>query len=584
MNSNIYFLLCLLSLCSLTPIEIADYAYPSPNDPNIYYVALLGVNDIHGTYFPSETTIPSTGEKYLTGGLDYLGKYISIMQNEWKDRFLWFDGGDEFQGGLETKLSEGVLITEFFNTMGLTAATFGNHEWDYGPEYLVQRLKNSTFDYLACNIKNTTSGETKFLPKQELYKIYTAGKVKIGVIGMANFVKKETSSGKFTDIDFIQYKEALLKIIKEVRSQSNAVIIVGHMALNCDDTPTKNTLQIFTKNTIQGQCRNTTEVAEFLYSLVPNVVDAIISGHSHDETHQWLNDYPVMSAINFGQTTNIMYLPFDPNTLTLLRDEIKIEAPLPVCEKVFSNIKRCPQGLTQAQIDAAGQLSQYTFHGVLIEKEEKLKSLSDHWYEIYDKFKKDTVMTISESMEISKNEETALGNLYTDILRKVTGADIAVINPAGFRIKWSSGNVTAADVYSMTPYENYISSFEMKGRDVRRMFFEIEGGAYAFYPTSGLKLDVKLTPKKKLVRVRLFDGEKESEIEDEKIYKIATVDFLYPNGGDDFAKVKKWFIKPERIYIGNLIKEDALSYLRHVDRIDVAKMIDKDNQRLRIIP
>ena len=68
-----------------------------------------------------------------------------------------------------------------------------------------------------------------------------------------------------------------------------------------------------------------------------------------------------------------MYLPFEPNTLTLIRDEIKIEAPLPVCEKIFTNIKRCPQGLAQSQIEAAGELTQFTFHGVLIEKEQELK-------------------------------------------------------------------------------------------------------------------------------------------------------------------------------------------------------------------
>ena len=41
---------------------------------------------------------------------------------------------------------------------------------------------------------------------------------------------------------------------------------------------------------------------------------------------------------------------------------------------------------------------------MLIEKEQKLKELSEHWYEIYDKFKKDTIMTISSSMEISKKD------------------------------------------------------------------------------------------------------------------------------------------------------------------------------------
>ena len=113
------------SLNKIKNINLSYYNYPSPNDEKYYYIPIISTNDIHGVYF--STKINNNNLEYENGGLDYLGKYISIIREEFgNNRVLYFDGGDQFQGGLESKLSNGTIITEYFNIMGLNASTFSH--------------------------------------------------------------------------------------------------------------------------------------------------------------------------------------------------------------------------------------------------------------------------------------------------------------------------------------------------------------------------------------------------------------------------------------------------------------------------
>ena len=145
-------------------INLSNYEYPKKLDASegLVNIAIMGTNDIHGTFYPKFVSLNEQEDKYEVGGLSYLGKYISMMREDWGDRFLWFDGGDQFQGGLETRLGNGEIMTEFFNIMEVNASTFGNHEFDYGPDYLRNRTQHSKFPYVVCNIQNKTTKETCF--------------------------------------------------------------------------------------------------------------------------------------------------------------------------------------------------------------------------------------------------------------------------------------------------------------------------------------------------------------------------------------------------------------------------------------
>ena len=108
---------------------------PNPNDEEILYIPILHTNDIHGSFYPKKILLPS-GNTYSIGGLPYLGKYLSIMSEEWKDRLLYFDTGDQFQGGIEGYISKGRIMMDFFNELKVKKSVIGNHDFDYGFDFM----------------------------------------------------------------------------------------------------------------------------------------------------------------------------------------------------------------------------------------------------------------------------------------------------------------------------------------------------------------------------------------------------------------------------------------------------------------
>jgi 2',3'-cyclic-nucleotide 2'-phosphodiesterase/3'-nucleotidase len=140
-------------------IELKDdeKPLPTPEDKDILYIPIIHTNDIHGSFYPKKILLPS-GHTYSIGGLQYLGKYVSIMTEEWKERLLYFDTGDQFQGGIEGYISKGEIMMDFFNELEVEKSIIGNHEFDYGIDFLKNYMSLSKFDWVIDNIKNKTSG------------------------------------------------------------------------------------------------------------------------------------------------------------------------------------------------------------------------------------------------------------------------------------------------------------------------------------------------------------------------------------------------------------------------------------------
>ena len=148
------------------------------------------------------------------------------------------------------------------------------------------------------------------------------------------------------------------------------------------------------------------------------------------------------------------------------------------------------------------------------------------------------------------------------------------------------GSLSAADILSMTPYDNFISTFGMKGKDVRRMFYNLHEGSYTAL-TSGVVQVVRKKPVKKLVSIKIFDGINEIEIDDKKIYSVTTNDFCMPYkdgvlGGDDFRRVTKW-IKPQNKKNHGELREALKEYLKLIPELIKSNYVDENNPRLRII-
>ena len=100
----------------------------------------------------------------------------------------------------------------------------------------------------------------------------------------------------------------------------NAIIVLGHVGLNCknDSNKVKLEYKLRDKYLSQGTCRETDEAFILLNKLESNVIDLFLGGHKHDVAHNWINGIPFMSNDLNGKYAQIVYLPFDRKTKQLL--------------------------------------------------------------------------------------------------------------------------------------------------------------------------------------------------------------------------------------------------------------------------
>ena len=574
-------------------IELKDLEtpLPSPNDPDIFYIPIILTNDIHGSFYPKKMLLPS-GITYSIGGLEYLGKYISIMYEEWKDRLLFFDAGDQFQGGLEGYISQGKIIMDFFNEVKTNNSVIGNHDFDYGLDFLKDYMNSSKFDWVIDNIKNLTTGKHMTFPKQKITTMLEIEGIKIGIIGLVTIETPSTTNTVMPDLVFEEYLNIIDRESSSLKKKgANAIIVLGHLGVSCKDDSNNIKLEykLRDKNTIQGTCSEGDEAFILLSKLKKDTIDLFLGGHKHTVSHNWINDIPFISSDSNGKYAEIVYLPFNKTSKQLINDKILIEGPLPGCEKLFQNNKVCDLTISNEEEETKyGKLLNFTFHDKMITKDETITKIGDKYRPLYNEYDNDYLTVTYENFGVSKGNE--MGNFYTEFLRHISGADISVVNPGAFRTAFYRGNITNATVHSFDPFGNDLVLFQAYGWEIKKMFSQLQKGSKGFYLTSGLKMTVRNKPSKKLISIKLYDGFKEKEIQDNQLYTIASSDFCFPlepkyKGGDDFETVYKWFRPRNGTYvnISNFYnsRDMLIDYMRKIDELKGSKYYNEDDLRLR---
>ncbi len=118
--------------------------------PNVDSFAILHTNDFHGQLEPSGSN---------PGIARVASVIISSRATKGADSVLLVDAGDEMQGSLLSNLSKGAATVDLFNFVGYQAATFGNHEFDWGQEVLISRTQEANYPFLAANLVIKDTGD-----------------------------------------------------------------------------------------------------------------------------------------------------------------------------------------------------------------------------------------------------------------------------------------------------------------------------------------------------------------------------------------------------------------------------------------
>ena len=131
---------------------------------------IFAVNDLHGKVLDNNAQ----------EGVDELSTYIknAKAQNEYT---FTLSSGDMWQGTAEAGLTFGNLVTDWMNEMDFVSMTLGNHEFDWGEEYIEQNAELAQFPFLAINIfDKQTDKRVDYCDSSVMVEL---GDLKVGVIG-----------------------------------------------------------------------------------------------------------------------------------------------------------------------------------------------------------------------------------------------------------------------------------------------------------------------------------------------------------------------------------------------------------------
>ncbi|MDP4084068.1 MAG: bifunctional 2',3'-cyclic-nucleotide 2'-phosphodiesterase/3'-nucleotidase [Bacillota bacterium] len=259
-------------------------------------------------------------------GLDRTAQLIKQARSE-VDNSMLFDAGDLLQG---TPLADYVAkvkglgpdeVHPMFKAMSLLnydAGTVGNHEFNYGLDFLNNALEEAPYPFVNANIykddhdNDPTNDQNYFTPYKILDKVVKDGNgneqtIKIGVIGFAppQIMQwdKDNLSGKVITKDIV---ESANKFIPEMKA-AGADIIVAIAHSGCD---------------IASDGQQDAENAVYALSKVPGI-DALLFGHAHlnfpgdgsfngktgiDNVNGHINNVPAMEAGFWGNNLGVMDL------------------------------------------------------------------------------------------------------------------------------------------------------------------------------------------------------------------------------------------------------------------------------------
>ncbi|MEO5968810.1 MAG: bifunctional UDP-sugar hydrolase/5'-nucleotidase, partial [Bdellovibrionia bacterium] len=425
-----------------------SHAEDLSSDPSqLETIVILGTNDIHGTLTPtaqkSREEPGVTPRNYEFGGVAMISAYVKKVRAEHPDHFLWLDGGDQYQGSIESNAETGKPMVDFFNAAGLTASAVGNHEFDFSLASLKIRTAGATYPYLAANVRERNSGDLAPFPNASTSRIFKVGKLKVGVIGLTTIdTPTTTRAANVETLTFESLKDATLRESETLRKNgANIVLITAHVGSLCDPGgPHLASSRVRKSTDPQGLCGEQDEIVRLLKAIPPGTVDAVVAGHTHTVIHHWIGGVPVVQGGAFGKYLNLIQLTYDWSKKKIRTEQTRIEGPIPVCPKVFENQQDC-DGTRPAPKGGRGPLVPTKFHGEVIEPDPAIVALMDPVLKKAAPEKNRKIGFAARPLEHRRLEESELGDVIADAMKRAAKTDIAYMNPGGVRAPIEMGPI-----------------------------------------------------------------------------------------------------------------------------------------------
>ncbi|CAK4714295.1 hypothetical protein AeMF1_002781 [Aphanomyces euteiches] len=387
---------------------------------------------------------------------------------------------------------KGAHMIDILNNMKFDYAVYGNHEFDFGSDVLVERVKESKFKWFGSNVREKDTGNTLANALDTvILPIGPNGSIKIGMFGVCT---QETPQLSFPGdkVIFQDIFETSKRCIEDLKGKGADVIVaLTHVSIAHD---------------------------KLLAKRVPGI-DIIIGGHDHEPFTLYQGNTFIHKS---GQNAYWLgHLDFD----------IRKKAATGKVEifpewKMISNRNVTPDASIEALVHK--YMAPFQTNDLLEQGARQLAVISK---------------PLITRTSVMRSEESNFGNLVADAIRSELGAQYGLINGGFIRgdtVYEAKTQLTVGIVLKEMPFPRPAVLLRIQGRDLREAIeqhlrtYPLLSGSYPH--VSGLRVKYDCT--KEPPHVSSLQDDQGHDIDLDEYVTVATTKFI-SQGGDGCVAWKK---------------------------------------------
>lgn len=414
------------------------------------------------------------------GGLAEAAGLIRAMRSKQINTVVTF-GGDLISPSFMSSLTQGRQMIELMNDVGVTYAALGNHEFDFGPDALRDRIKESKFQWLATSVREDDGSPFGGAAATAILRV---GRVTIGVFSVLTPDTASLSSPG-PHVHFLKPEEIAADAVKALRAAHvDAVIALTH---------------------------ETDAEDEALVKAVPGI-DVVLGGFESAPLSTTIQGVPLVKPGLNAAEVGVVDLTIDKEG-----DQVNVSADARL---------EPTAGIRPASRIAA-----------------KIKAYLGNYDKLLDEPVATLQGELDSRQDGMRSRETSMGDLIADAMRQAGKADAAIVNGGGIRgdrLYAAGETLTRKDIRRELPFDNFLVVLDVTGADLLAALengvSQVADKAGRFPQVAGITFEFNPgKPVGRRVGKVTVDG---AAIDLKKTYRLATNDYM-ARGGDGYDMLKR---------------------------------------------
>lgn len=245
-------------------------------------LTIYQTSDLHGYLYPSNYQNEDEDKNF---GLFKLASILDREKDQNEGTSLVIDNGDVLQGSplsyyVYKNDGKADRLQDAYNKIGFDAGVVGNHEFNYGSDYLRTAVSASHYPILAANILDE-EGQPAF---GKAYEIVEKDGVKIGILGLTTqYIPHFEHPDHYRGLTFHSAVETAKKYLPTLRQQVDVVVVSYHGGFERDLKTWEPSEELTGEN----------EGAALLEACHQDI-DVLLTGHQHNRYASHVDGVPLV--------------------------------------------------------------------------------------------------------------------------------------------------------------------------------------------------------------------------------------------------------------------------------------------------